>query len=291
MTQTKPQAANSQLATQIAAKNPATAPMSIKHQLHDWKEKNLETLQSFLGGHKEDAERLYLAFAHTVSRSTDLLECTKESLVTSLLQCAQLGLYPGPFQEAAIVSYRNKDKGIKEAQFIPQYQGLVKLGKQSKHLIDIHANVVYAADEFDFEEGSKKYLRHKKSLLEARGERVAVYACATLSDGGHEFIVLAPHEVEHIKKRSKSAKSDFSPWTTDTDQMWKKTAIKQLCKLIPKQGDAGKKLAEAIEVDNEIERPDLRKTPIMDLVVIEEETPVNETDQNVSDTGAPAARG
>lgn len=240
-------------------KSTGKAPASlILTQLKEWKDKNISQLEKFLGEkRKHEAERLYLAFVYSVNRNPALLECSKSSLIESLLNCAQFRLYPGPLQEAAIVPYK------REAQFQPMYQGLVKLGMESGFLIDIHANVIHENDQFDFQEGTSKYIIHRKLLRGDRGEPYGVYAAATLKNGGHEFVIMTKDEVMAIKKKSRA--KDDGPWVTDELAMWKKTAIKQLCKLLPKQGEEGELLAKAIDHDNAVERPDLAKKPIFEM--------------------------
>ncbi len=67
------------------------------------------------------------------------------------------------------------------------------------------------------------------------------YAIARYKDGGYDFVVLDKGEVETRRSRSDSWKSDksrpYSPWTTATDSMWKKSAIRELQKWIPKSAE------------------------------------------------------
>jgi recombinase, phage RecT family len=155
-------------------------------------------------------------------------------------------------QECAYVPFYNGKLGRKEAQFMPMYQGLIKLVTQTGFVRKMDAQVVYENDKFDFEYGSKEYLSHRPCLRD-RGEKIAVYAAATLDNGEYKFIVMSREDVEAIKKSSKAANSDKmdSPWkhAEFEDAMWRKTAIKQLCKLLPKSTE----VAQAIELDNQAE--------------------------------------
>jgi recombination protein RecT len=265
MTKTTSTQNNEDLAVQLSAKNKnVNNALVVQHHLRAWKDTHIKTLEKFLRGRRDEAERLYLAFSHSVQRSTDLLECTKESLTTALLLCAQLGLYPGPFHEAAITWRRNKN-GEKEAQFMPQYQGLVKLGKQTGFLRAANTNVVYEGDYFEYSEGTELFLKYKKSLKQDRGDRIAVYGVLYLPDEAHEMRIMTPAEIAAIKARSDAGKRGYGPWATDEDAMWMKTVIRQLCKFIPKQGFAGERLAQAIEIDDDIENPNLKQTPIVEM--------------------------
>lgn len=256
-----------QLSSMIAAKGKIT-PLLIKDELKNWYSKNSHVLAKFLGDPVK-AEKLYVAFATSVSRSPDLISCSKQSLINCLLTSAQLNLFPGALQECAYISFANNKTGQRDAQFIPQYQGLCKLILESGFVISISANVVYEADEFDFMEGSSSYIKHKRSLSANKGQRVAAYCCFQLSNGTTQFTILSPDEVESSKARSKGANSSYSPWNSkyasDVDWMWKKTAIKAAAKLMLKNSDKAERLASAIEVDNETESIPSSTTPIIDF--------------------------
>ena len=71
-----------------------------------------------------------------------------------------------------------------------------------------------------------------KPTLKDRGkERIAFYSYVKLRNGGEDFIVLGPAEVEAVRKRSKSA--DNGPWVTDYDEMGKKTSFRRHTKWLP----------------------------------------------------------
>ena len=163
--------------------------------------------------------------ATTVLRQTPALaRCTPESFLGALLTASQLGLEPGPTGEAYLVPYGNV------CTFVPGYRGLIKLARNSGQLRDIWAEVVYANDDFEYTLGLHRDLVHKPAKGE-RGNPVAVYAAAQLTDGGTPFVVMTATEVEAIRARSKAGKN--GPWVTDWAAMAKKTVVKQLAKWLP----------------------------------------------------------
>ncbi|WP_158636105.1 recombinase RecT [Tsukamurella sputi] len=163
--------------------------------------------------------------ATTVLRQTPkLAECTPESFLGALLTAAQLGLEPGPLGEAYLVPYG------RTVTFIPGYRGLIKLAWQSGQLQDIHAQVVYENDEFDYRLGLHRDLVHVPARGD-RGKAVYVYAAAVMKDGGTAFEVMSVGEVEAIRARSRSGNN--GPWKTDWSAMARKTAVKQLAKWLP----------------------------------------------------------
>ena len=85
-----------------------------------------------------------------------------------------------------------------------------------------------------FERGTQPTLTHVPCEDGEPGELVKVWAIARLKDGACQIKVMNRREVEAIKKRSSAVRSGHeSPWDSDVEWMWKKTCLKQLCKLLP----------------------------------------------------------
>lgn len=218
--------------------------------IKQWYDKNLPAMAQ-LWGSEADAKRLFLSFHIVTQKNPKILECDPKSLQLALLQACELRLSFG-LGEVAIVPRRNTQKGIVEAQLLPQYQGLVKLAIQSGCATSVEAEVVYDGDKFDYQQGSDAYIHHKKAL-DNRGKVIATWAKVQLPGGGCHFEILTEAEIGSIRGRSQAAGKGYSPWSTDADEMRKKTAIKRALKTMPKSVE----LARAIALDNAIERPDL----------------------------------
>lgn len=250
----------------VKAGNKMTA-LALKDQAKNWFDKNAANVSQLMGSASE-AKRLYLAVMNTVSRNAKLLECEPSSIFRSLVQCAELKLYPGPLQEAALVPFWNSKKGVNECQFMPQYQGLLKLAFNAGFLRKVTCRVVYSNEEFEYQCGSREFLKHSPIADEAeRGERKGVYAILRTKYGEEQITYLTAAYIQRTKGRSKGAGRSDSPWAgsnpDDLDWMWKKTALKQALKLIPKSAE----LANAIELDNAIENEQLATTPLVDMDV------------------------
>lgn len=223
------------------------------------KKQKMETIKKYLEsakGHIQDvlprhmsAEKMIRIVSSAASRNPLLLECTPLSFVSAVITAAQLGLEPvGPLQEAYLVPYKNGKTGQYEAQFMVGYRGLIKLARNSGEIASIEAHVVYENDHFKYQYGTNPFIEHVPAQGE-RGKRIAVYAVAFYKDASirPQFEVLAPEDIEHIRKKSRA--SDSGPWATDTDEMWRKTAVKRLCKYLPLSVE----LATAISLDNQAE--------------------------------------
>ena len=70
-----------------------------------------------------------------MQRTPKLLECTRESLLACIVQCAQLGLEPdGLLGQAYLIPFYNGRKNRYECQLIVGYKGLLKLARQSAEI-------------------------------------------------------------------------------------------------------------------------------------------------------------
>ena len=161
-----------------------------------------------------DAERITRIILTEIRKNPKLLECTKESLLGSIMVSAQLGLEIGNHLQHAFLVPFDVKKGehyVKECQFMIGYRGMIDLATRSGRVISLSSHAIYENDEFDFEYGLNERLRHIPTRFE-RGEFIGVYASAHLKDGAHQIEVMWKREIDKIKDSSKSAKSSCLPW-------------------------------------------------------------------------------
>lgn len=235
-------------------------------------EKKPESLKQFLMRASESiagvlpkhltAERVARVALLAVDRdhTGKLKSCSPSSILGSIMQASQLGLeIGGAAGHAYLVPYWDKNlklptgkRGGYAAQFIPGYRGLVHLVWRAAS-IDIDADAVYEADEFDWSRGTDAHLTHRRSMDADRGKPLCYWAMARLEDGRRKFEIMSLAQVEAIRDRG-GKPPGHSPWKTDFDEMAKKTVAKRLIKWLPIVDD---KLHDAIDVDNRIETGDL----------------------------------
>ncbi|HEX3957755.1 MAG TPA: recombinase RecT [Trebonia sp.] len=185
-----------------------------------------------------------------VRRTPRLAECTQSSFGGALMTCAQLGLEPGVTGEAYLIPRkngrlsRNAGRDVFEVQLTIGYQGMAKLFWQSPLAKSLDAQAVYENDDFGYEYGLNPMLRHVPTLQD-RGNAIAYYAVATLTNGGFAFVVLSRSDVEKIRIRSNAGTGDRdSPWKTDYDEMAKKTCLRRMFKLLPKAPELARALSQ-----------------------------------------------
>lgn len=174
-------------------------------------------------------ERMCRVALNTIRRTPELLECAPETMVAAIVEASSLGLEIDSRGQAYLVPFRNKNTGRREVQLIPGYKGLADLAYRSGRVDSIFAEVVCENDKFRFSLGLNPTLEHTPSL-EDRGKLIAVYAVARMKESAPQFVVMGKGDIDKIKKASKAS---GGPWRDWEAEMWKKTAIRRLCKMLP----------------------------------------------------------
>lgn len=201
---------------------------------------NMKAIESICSSHV-DVKRLIRISLNARANSDQLANCTTQSLVLSVINCAEIGLEPGVMQECAFVPYKG------QCTMQPMYQGLIKLARRSGALSKISATIVRKGDDFNYHLGLNPDIHHIPDGSSER-EWTHVYAVAHLSDGETQFEVMDNAEVMKVKAK---AKAKSGPWMDYEEQMAKKTVLKRLLKLLPKGEDHA--LAAALHYDDRAE--------------------------------------
>lgn len=206
-----------------------------------------ENIASRLPSHMRHlADRMVKIALTAAAKSPKILECSRESVMLSIMQAAELGLEPGgALGEGYLVPYGST------CQFIPGYRGLISLARRSGQIISIEAHLVREGDDFDFALGLEPMLKHRPNLeAEEPGAIKFVYAVAKIKGGGTQYEVMSKAEIEAIRKRSRAASA--GPWVTDYGEMARKTVIRRLFKYLP----VSVEMARALEIQAQSESGD-----------------------------------
>lgn len=172
-------------------------------------------------------ERQMRVLCTALQKVPKLAQCDRHSLFGSIITASQLGLEVcTPLGHAHLIPYKQT------CQLIIGYQGYVDLAWRSGRLVSIRANVVRDGDVWEYEEGLHPKLRHIPSE-DGTGALRRVYAIAEIKDGGIQHVVLNKGHIEKARASSASSRGSDSPWNTNEEEMWKKTAIRRLAKLLP----------------------------------------------------------
>jgi len=224
------------------------------------------------------AERFGRIAITALTRTPKLLECTKESVFKCLLDLSAMGLEPDG-RRAHLIPYG------KQCTVIIDYKGIVELMRRSGDVVTIHADIICENDEFDHNMG--EISRHTYSLIDPRGEMIAVYCQVTFKDGSKQSAIMTKAEVQGIQNRSRSGSS--GPWKTDFNEMAKKTVVRRVSKMITLSPE----IAQHIEAADRSEfgemrqvqqhTPKLEKTASNLQSLIEETETVEEVEEGDSD--------
>lgn len=169
-----------------------------------------------------------------------LLACDRHSLFLACMKSARDGLLPDG-REAALVPFWDTKRKAHLAVYIAMYQGMLKKIRNSGELASLAANVVYENDAFEYELGDNEHITHKPVFNGPRGAMIGAYAIAKTKDGGIYRRVLTGEEIKKIKAFSKA---EHGPWQGDFEsEMWIKSAIRRLSKILPQSTDLNQYLA------------------------------------------------
>lgn len=186
-----------------------------------------------------------------LSVNPKLGQCTPKSFLGAMMSAAQLGLEPNtPLGQAYLIPYKNK--GVDEVQFQIGYHGLIDLAYRSGEVELVQAQIVYENDKFECQYGLEPKLVHIPADKE-RGNAIKVYAMFKTKSGGYGFEVMSIEDVKkHAKKYSQSFSSSYSPWTTNFEEMAKKTVLKRVLKYAPMKSDFVRGIVQDETIKSEI---------------------------------------
>lgn len=170
----------------------------------------------------------FTRLAITMIRRPDLAKCKPMSIVSAVMEAAQVGLeLDGVLGHGYLVPYKS------ECKFIPGYRGLIAMAGRCEGVSHVEASTVFAGDDFSYEKGDRPRLHHiPERDPSKRGDATAYYAVLVFKSGQRKWEVMEKADVDKVRDRSPAAKSSYSPWShpEDKHEMGKKTVIKRVLK-------------------------------------------------------------
>lgn len=234
---------------QLQAAKPQPAIVTFRTTLDKMKSQ----IQAALPKHL-DPDRMLRIVLTTVQRTPKLLECTRESLLGAIVQCAQLGLEPdGLLGQAYLIPFFNARQSRTECQLIVGYRGLVQLARRSGEISSVVARIVHQRDTFRYSyELERDILEHKPSGDPDPGPATHAYCIFRLKDGTAHFEVMTVAEINRIRDKSQGYLRDKerSPWSTHWEEMAKKTVLRRASKMAPASVE-DRRLARAIALEDQ----------------------------------------
>ena len=178
--------------------------ITLQNQLSD----RVPEFKSVLPAHISP-ERFMAVVKTAVIDNADLLAADRQSLFRACRRCAQDGLMPDG-HEAALVLFKNR------VQYIPMYQGLLKLFRNSGQFKHVNTGIVYEGEEFaHWLDETGEHYRHVPG--DERNPKAVrrIYATATTKDGGFFMVDMSLEEVNKHRAVSRASRED-APW-----KIWK----------------------------------------------------------------------
>lgn len=189
--------------------------------------------------------------------------------LAELLEAARLGLEPGT-DEFYLTTRKPNKNAAAEIQGIVGYQGYIELMYRAGAVSSVICELVHAKDVFVWKPGSldtEMIAQGKPPRWDGpqrcpfhdidwdaddRGALRLTYAYAVMKDGAYsKVVVLNRHDINRIKAKSPSAKSEYSPWTTNEGSMWLKSGARQLRKWVPTSAEYRREMLRSADAANE----------------------------------------
>ena len=227
-----------------------------------------------------------------------LMDFEPRLIYREVAKSAGLGLLLDPILgEAYIVTAYNYKTRKVEPQLRVGYKGMCKLARQTGEVGNIYSHEVHALDYVECDLGFPKVFHHKPKLFSDRGPIIGYVAIITFKDGTFDFEPMSLEQCLDIRDRSdawkafKDGKIKSTPWSTDENEMCKKTDLRRLLK---RQAQSPE-LSEAIRIEDRAEFPDmgngaplgLRDSgPPRSVHTIEHQAASDEKTENSVDNGA-----
>ncbi|WP_188066672.1 recombination protein RecT [Brevibacillus brevis] len=207
-------------------------------------------------GNNMDVNKFLRIATFCIRTNPTLMKCSAPSLMSALMQSAQLGLEPGVLGHCYLVPFWSSKLKSFEATFIISYKGMIELARRSGNIQSIAARVVYENDDFQFEYGLEEKLTHKPCVNGERGQMKLVYMIAHFAGGGHYIEVMSKAEIDTVMMSSKSydnsKKQATGPWKDHYEEMAKKTVIRRAWKYLPISVDDARVVEQEGTVKHEI---------------------------------------
>jgi phage RecT family recombinase len=198
---------------------------------------------------------------NALMQNPDLMKFNPSLVYREVSKAAGIGLLLDPqLGEAYMVVAYNYKTRQQEPQLRVGYKGVIKLARQAGNVEAIYAHEVCQNDKVVCHMGTDKKLVHEPVLFSDRGKVIGYYAVIKYKDGAFDFEPMSVQQVHAIRDRSDAWKAftenkiKSTPWSTDEEEMSKKTVLRRLLKRQPQSGE----LSTAINIEDEAEFPEFR---------------------------------
>lgn len=161
----------------------------------------------------------------------------------AILNIAAIGLTLNPLKRQAYLIPRD-GKIIVDVSYI----GMIQIATEAGNIKWCEAQVVYENDYFEVRQSGERPI-HQYKPFESRGKKIGCY-CVAKVESDYLVSIMSIEEIYKIRNKSMSyTKGRTSPWTTDEDEMIKKSVIKRAFKTWPTNDRTKLAIEQSIDAD------------------------------------------
>lgn len=198
-------------------------------------------------GKEKDINKYISGILNTVRNNKDLLSCSVQSVVLSILTSANLKLPVDARHYSYLVPYKDKKTNEKKCSFIVGYQAYLYYAKKDPEVDNIEPFIVVEGDSFEYFSDEKgNHFTFKPDYTINRTEAKKLFGVAVLrykegTGRQPQIVIMSYEEIKKViptyfnKETKKFERTKF--WTDDEDEMIKKTVVKRLGKWFLKDVD------------------------------------------------------
>lgn len=166
-----------------------------------------------------------------------LAQCNPKTLLLGAMEAARhrLSFSQG---DCSLIPFKS------QAVFVIGAPGIAKALYRTGVFTKVKWGAAFENDHFDYLEGSggRDWVEHKKALKN-RGEIIAAYAFAEMTNGTTHVYVMDHDTLMKVRKSSPSGGSTYEQWP---EEMYGKAPMKRLIKRLPIDPDNGQQVRQAV---------------------------------------------
>jgi phage RecT family recombinase len=217
--------------------------------------KRINDIRPYLQQSKVPEDLFLAGCRRAFMRDPKLVNCTPESFVMAVMDCARLGLMPDG-EMAALVPFKDTDQNVTIATLIVMYKGFLTVIYRAGQVSTMQAQVIYKGEDtpehLDYDLGTDGFVRFRPPLdRDDTKEIVGAFAIAHPRDGGKPWVeLMGGKELRKVAAVNKVRNGPGKNWP---GEMARKAPLRRLIKFLPRSPE----LDVLVEIDNKsyLEKP------------------------------------
>ena len=166
-----------------------------------------------------------------VGTKGDVSKCTKQSIISSLIDAATAGLAVDNRHYACLIAYKDNAAGTLVCSYQPEWRGYVAKIKEADHSAKVTSALIYKGDRFSHvsKNGEAFYTHERDNSIADKIEDMTGAYCYIKTDTGSSIEVMSRFELDKVRKSSKAGFAYI--WNDWPHEQYKKTITRRGCKM------------------------------------------------------------